>query len=323
MDEPPFVFYYYRKGWGFGCSKKLLNTLEDKAYRVVIKSRLEPGFLKVGEYCRPGESEDTFVLCAHLCHPYQVNDGLSGVVTGLAVMEELSGQNKLRYTYRLLIIPENIGSVAWLSNNEYLIPHIKGGLFLEMTGLKNPPALQMSYFGNTQADACLRHVHLKSEAGAWYAPYRSLPGNDERQFNAPGVRIPMLSYSRALPRENPLSPYKEYHSAADNLEIVSEYSLEKSKETILEMIKVWENNYYPLNLFRGEVFLSGAGIAIDRNRDLGIHRNMLMIIDMIDGSNSIIDIAERLKLPFDFIKQFVDQLHEKGLVELHDRPFIK
>lgn len=313
-DQPPFVFYYYQRNWGFGCGKKLRETLNEEQYRVVIHSSFEPGLLKVAEYYLPGETDDCFVLSAHLCHPGQVNDGLSGVVTAIAVMEDLAAKPKRRYSYRLLVGPETIGSVAWLSHNEDLILQIKGGIFLDMTGLRQPPALQLSYFGDTEVDICLRHVHMRSEDGAWWAPYRSVVGNDERQFNAPGVRIPMLSYSRALPWGYRHRPYKEYHSAADNLEITSPEMLENSRQTVLAMIEVWEEDYFPVNLFKGEVFLAGYGIAVDRHRHLDRHRNMLKIMDMIDGTNSIVDIAEKLNLSFADVNQFVNQLLNKGIV---------
>lgn len=315
-DQPPFIFYYYQPQWGFCCGKNVLDTLTDEKYRVVIRSRFESGTLKVGEYYLPGDSDDCFVLGSHLCHPCQVNDGLSGVVTALAVMQELAAYPRRRYSYRLLITPETIGSIAWLSHNEDLIPQLKGGLFLDMTGLRQPPALQMSYFGNTQVDICLKHVHMRSENGAWWAPYRGVVGNDERQFNAPGVRIPMLSYSRALPWGHPHRPYKEYHSAADDLDITSDEMLEKSKSTILAMIEAWEGNYYPCNLFKGEVFLSGYNLAVDRHKDLDLHRNKLRVMDYIDGTNSIVDIADKLDLPFSEVKQFVDDLESVGLIEV-------
>ena len=58
-------------------------------YRVVIRTRFEPGTLKVGEVVIPGKSQDCFVLAAHLCHPGMVNDDLSGVVVGLDVARSL------------------------------------------------------------------------------------------------------------------------------------------------------------------------------------------------------------------------------------------
>ena len=84
-----------------------------------------------------------------------VNDDLSGVVVGLKVMQELLKRSNLNYTYRFLILPETIGSVAYLSHHQELIPKMIGGLFLEMLGLENPHALQLSYEGNTEVDRCL------------------------------------------------------------------------------------------------------------------------------------------------------------------------
>src|SRR5208283_2252636 len=124
--------------------RKLKDSLRDSHYRVMIRSEFSYGTLKVGEIIVPGKRSETFVLCAHLCHPAMVNDDLSGVVVGLKVMQELLMRQNLRYTYRFLILPETIGSVAYLSHSEEVIPKMIGGLFLEMLGLENPHALQLS-----------------------------------------------------------------------------------------------------------------------------------------------------------------------------------
>jgi aminopeptidase-like protein len=313
-DQPPFIFHYYQRNWGFCCGRSTREDLREDMYHVAIRSRFEPGELKVAEYHLPGERDDCFVLCGHLCHPGQVNDGLSGVVTGLAVMDALAAMPTRRYSYRLLVVPETIGSIAWLSHHEHLLERLVGGLFLEMTGLRQSPALQLSFNGDTQVDRCLRHVHLASDAGAWCGPHRSIVGNDERQFNAPGVRVPMLSYSRSLPGEHPLRPFREYHSAADNLDITCPAMLEQSKATVLAMIDVWERNRTPCNNFRGEICLANFDLAVDRHQDLTSHRTMLNIMDLIDGTRSIIDIADRLVLPFAAVADFVDRLEELGLV---------
>ncbi|PWH13346.1 MAG: hypothetical protein DDG59_14425, partial [Anaerolineae bacterium] len=73
-DAIPFVFKYYQRDWGLCCSQQLKDSLTDAQYRVVIRTTFEAGTLKVGEVILPGESEQTFVLVAHLCHPAMVND---------------------------------------------------------------------------------------------------------------------------------------------------------------------------------------------------------------------------------------------------------
>ncbi|MEN6394407.1 MAG: DUF2172 domain-containing protein, partial [Anaerolineaceae bacterium] len=47
-DAIPFVFKYYERDWGLCSSQNLRDSLQDEAYRVVIRSVFEPGTLKVG-----------------------------------------------------------------------------------------------------------------------------------------------------------------------------------------------------------------------------------------------------------------------------------
>ena len=73
---------------------------------------------------------------------------------------------------------------------------MSGGLFLEMLGNDSPHALQGSFQPDSQADRCLTSALRALDPQATWAPYRTIIDNDERQFNAPGVRVPMLSLSR-------------------------------------------------------------------------------------------------------------------------------
>ena len=45
---------------------------------------------------------------------------------------------------RFLFCPETIGSIAYLAHHEDLIPNLKGGIFIEMTGNRNTLVLQHS-----------------------------------------------------------------------------------------------------------------------------------------------------------------------------------
>ena len=119
------MFKFYDREWGLCASQTLFDSLSDDSYRVVIRSTFQPGTLKVGEITIPGKSDDTFVLVAHLCHPGMANDDLSGVAVGIEVAKTLIEGPQPHYTYRLLVLPETIGSVAYLSHNEDLIPNMK------------------------------------------------------------------------------------------------------------------------------------------------------------------------------------------------------
>lgn len=322
----PFVFKYYDRDWGLCASQTLRDSLTDEAYRVVIRTSFEPGTLKVGEVVIPGESAQSFMLVAHLCHPAMVNDDLTGVVVGLDVARHLLAGPRPYYTYRLLILPETIGSVAYLSHNEDLIPTMVAGLFLEMLGNAAPHALQGSFQPNSQVDICLFAALGGLDAEAYHAPYRQIVNNDERQFNAPGVRVPMLSLSRVERSPQNYRYYREYHSSLDTPAIVGgderrfEERLVDSRRTVLGLLQAWERNQYVVNRFQGEVFCSGYGIWVDYQTNPQGHRRLFEIMERCDGERRVAGIAAELGISFQAVWEVIALLEEKGLVRLSRMP---
>jgi aminopeptidase-like protein/aminoglycoside N3'-acetyltransferase len=318
-DAIPFVFKYYERDWGLCCSRKLKDSLRDDRYRVVIRSEFGYGTLKVGEVVVPGTSSQTFVLCAHLCHPAMVNDDLSGVVVGVKVMQELLKRQNLRYTYRFLVLPETIGSVAYLSHHEQLIPRMIGGLFLEMLGLEYPHALQLSFAGDTEVDRCLSQALKESDPGGWTGSFRTVVGNDERQFNAPGVRVPMLSLSRVVREKSGVVPYfPEYHSSHDTPELASSARLAESRDLVLKMIDAIEGSQIPVNRYKGEIFCSRYGLNIDVYADPEGNRALFDIIFLIDGTRSVAEIARICGISVESTRRVVGELSRLGLVDYGD-----
>jgi len=314
-DAVPFIFKYYERDWGLCCSKNLKDSLTDDTYRVIIDSEFSFGSLKVGECVARGKSDKTFVFCAHLCHPGMVNDDLSGVVVGIQVMQELLKRTDLHYTYRFVILPETIGSVAYLSHNESLVPDMVGGLFLEMLGLNNAHALQLSFEGNTEMDRSLSRVLSESSSDAWIGAFRTVVGNDERQFNAPGVRVPMLSLSRVLrERSNGWPYYPEYHSSHDTPELAPESRLAESRDLVLRMVDAIESIEIPVNLFKGELFCSRYGIHIDAYSNPEGNRALFDILFLVDGTRSVEEIARICGISAEASRSVLEELRVRGLI---------
>jgi aminopeptidase-like protein len=313
-EAVPYIFKYYEREWGLCCSKDLKDSLRDERYRVVIRSSFRYSTLKVGEVVAPGESDETIVISSHLCHPAMVNDDMSGMAVGVDVMRALLRRKKGRYTYRYLIVPETIGGAAWLSRHEQLIPKLKGGLFLEMLGLENPHALQLSFEGNTEVDRVFSIMLKDKDAFGWTGAFRTVIGNDERQFNGPGVRVPMLSLSRVLPPSSPFWPYREYHSNLDNPALCSLRRLEESRDLVLGMLDGLEENVVPENRFKGEPFCSRYGIFVDGYTNPEGNRALFDILFLIDGHLSIADIAQRCGISFEAARGTVAELRRHGLV---------
>jgi aminopeptidase-like protein len=316
----PFVFKYYERDWGLCASQDLRDTLTDEAYRVVIRTTFEPGSLKVGEIVIPGQSDQSFMLVAHLCHPAMVNDDMTGVVVGLEAARRLLAGPQPYYTYRMLILPETIGSVAYLSHHEDLIPRMVTGLFLEMLGNDAPHALQGSFQPHSQADKCMVSALKALDPEGYSAAYRTVINNDERQFNAPGVRVPMLSLSQVENVTSPTRPYREYHSSLDTPAVVTQERLEESLQVALGLIQAWENNQTIVNRFKGEIFCSGYGIWIDYRTNPEGHRRLFEIMERCDGEHTVADIASELDISFQAVWEIVSLLQEKDLVWLSRTP---
>ena len=206
-----------------------------------------------------------------------------------------------------MFLPETIGSIAYLSQNENLIPKLKAGIFLEMLGNDNEFALQFSRQSNTILDKIARNILKSKYPNFSQGEFREVIANDEMVFNGPGLDIPMISLSRW--------PYPEYHTSDDNLSIISSEKLEASKNIILEIIETLEQNYCPKRKFVGPPFLSGYGLWVDWQDDLAQNLLLEKIFMEFEGDKSIIDISEQFDLPFKKVYDYVNKFVDVGLVE--------
>jgi len=307
-DAIPYEFKYYEKDWGFCIQYNKLKNLQEEQYKVFIDSKFEKSTLKIGDLTLKGEINDTIVLVAHLCHPTMVNDDLTGVAVLVEIAKKMS-QIKNHYTYKFLILPETIGSIAYLSQNEEIIKNLKYGIFLEMLGNDNTHALQFSRQGNTRIDRITHYLLKQKFSNFRTGSFRKVISNDEMVFNGPGVDIPMISISRF--------PYPEYHTSDDNPNIISEEKLIESRNFILEILKILEQDYFPKRKFKGPIFLSGYGLWVDWRVNKKLNQNIEQIMLRLEGDKSIFDIAEELEMNFDDVLNYVNKFFENNLIEKH------
>ncbi|MBN1614740.1 MAG: DUF4910 domain-containing protein, partial [Deltaproteobacteria bacterium] len=263
---------------------------------------------KVGDFTIKGLNDDTIVIAAHLCHPAMVNDGLSGVAVLVEIAQEfLKTTRKRNYTYKFMVLPETIGSIAYLSQNESIIPTLKYGLFLEMLGNDNIHALQRTRQGNTRLDRIARYVMQRNVADFREGPFRTIVVNDEMVFNGPGIDVPMISISRF--------PYPEYHTSDDNLNIITENKLSESKRVILNILDILDKDCVPKRKFKGPVFLSRYGLWVDWRTNKKLNEAIDQIMLLLEGDKSVFDISEEVQIEFDEVFDFLNKFYEKGLID--------
>lgn len=305
-DAIPFEFKYYERDWGFCVQHNRLKDFVKDKYRVFIDSKFEKGNLKVGDCTIEGKNPETIVLAAHLCHPAQANDDLTGVAVLVELAREL-GRRKNNYTYKFLFVSETIGSIAYLSQNENIIPELKYGIFLEMLGNNNNLVLQFSRPGDTRLDKIAEYILRRKTNGFRTGQFRKIVKNDEGVFNGPGLNIPMISLSRY--------PYPEYHTSDDNPSIISKEKMEEAKKIVSEILAIIDQDYIPLRNFKGPVFLSGYGLWVDKRINYQLNDSIEQIMFSLEGNKSVFDIAQALNMEFEDVLGYVDKFLEKGLIK--------
>jgi aminopeptidase-like protein len=312
-DWIPYRTSYYRETWGFCISQRELDALQDDEYEAVIESSLKDGYLSYGELLLPGETPEEILVSTHCCHPSLCNDNLSGIAVASFLAQALAQQLR-RYSYRFLFIPGTIGSITWLSRNEQVVPQIKHGLVLACVGDRGGFSYKRSRRGNAEIDRAVLHV-LKHSGEAHkiddFSPY----GYDERQYCSPGFNLPVGCLTRT-----PHGQFPEYHTSADNLDFVSAEGLAGMFRRCLEIFDLLEQNcsYRNVNpkcepqLGKRGLYRELGGQAEAETRELA----MLWVLNLSDGENSLLDIAERSGLRFGVIQQAATKLQRHGLLIL-------
>jgi aminopeptidase-like protein len=310
-DWVPYRTSYYAEGWGFCLSQRALEALPEGEYEVCVDSTLAPGHLSYGECYLPGETSDEVLLSCHVCHPSLANDNLSGAAVA-AFAGRLLGGLRRRYSYRLLFVPGTIGSITWLARNESNLGRIAHGLVLACLGDGGHPTFKRSRRGNTEIDRAAGHVlrRRRSHEIVPFSPY----GYDERQYCSPGFNLPVGCLMRT-----PHGRYPEYHTSADNLDLVQPEALADSLDLLLEILEVLEDNRTYVNqnprcepqLGKRGLYRSLGGLA-----DAGaVEMSLLWVLNMSDGHHSLLDIAERAAQGFDGVRRAAELLVEHGLLK--------
>lgn len=102
---------------GFCISQDERDNLTSGQYKVYIDSDLKDGSLTYGELIIPGETKQEVFISSYLCHPSMANNELSGPVVTAFLAKWILSLKSRKYTYRIVIIPETIGSITYLSRN--------------------------------------------------------------------------------------------------------------------------------------------------------------------------------------------------------------
>lgn len=314
-DAIPYITSYYVKRWGFCLPHNQRERLEQGRYHVVIDSTLAPGSMTYGELILPGRENKEILLSTYICHPSMANNELSGPVVTAALASWIAGNSQRRFTYRILFIPETIGSIVYLSRHlEEMKRNTIAGFVVTCIGDDRGYSLLLSRGGDTVADRAAKLVMSRDAPD--YVEYSYLHrGSDERQYCSPGVDLPVVSIMRSG-----YMGYPEYHTSLDDLTLISPTGLAGGFTAIRKCIEVLEHNRIYKATMLCEPHLGGRGLypTLGTRDVVQSVRALTNVLAYADGTRDLVSIATHIGVSAEEAIEIAGKLREAGLLEITD-----
>ncbi|MBR5408132.1 MAG: DUF4910 domain-containing protein [Lachnospiraceae bacterium] len=338
-DQPdliPYVTSYYKERWGFAMTQDMKDSLRPGKYHAVIKSELFDGSLTYGELIIPGETESEVFLSTYICHPSMANNECSGPSLMAHLVGYIKGIRNRKNTYRIVFVPETIGAITYLAQHlERIRGKIKAGFNLTCVGDNRCYSIVHSRYGNTLADEILTSV--LDECCPGYADYSYLKrGSDERQYQAPGVDLPLVCFCRSK-----YHVYPEYHTSGDNMSIVSPEGFYGSFNVMRRCIDKLEaghgdgssvrfdpqnkteepspcpagTNYQVTCLCEPQLGKRGLVPTMSSKETYQETLAMKDVLAYADGTHDLEGLAKVIEQPVEVVRKVVDQLLAAGLLK--------
>ena len=294
------------KTWSLSLPRPRLKRLGEGPFQVSIEADVADGELLVGELVLPGEEPGTIAFVADYCHPGQVNDSLSGVAVFAQLMRMLAGRPSRRYTYKLLLVPETIGSAIYIAADPARMAAVRGAVFAEALGWGQAWYLKATRSADTYLDllaAECRQVFPELRSG----PFFGLIGNDELIFDSVQVGVPALSLQKF--------PYAGYHTSRDEPSRLRDEDLLHGFEILQHLVEVAERDRVCAFVHPVPFLMSRYGLFADDVYDpRRFVRNRAIVYDLLDGRRSLLAIARQLDVPFADVADYAERMRAHGLI---------
>mgnify|MGYP001474998007 CR=1 FL=1 len=314
-DQPnaiPYVTSYYEARWGFCLTQEQFDKLEEGTYFIYVDTKLFDGFLDFAELLIKGKSDKEIFLSTYVCHPSMANNELSGPTVLTFLAKWISDLENPDYSYRIVFIPETIGSIAYLSlYHKEMKNNIFAGFNISCVGDNRSYSYLPSRNGDTISDRVAKHVLAWTDSN--YKSYSWLDrGSDERQYCAPGIDLPIASIMRTM-----FGEYSEYHTSLDDLKnVVTPEGLDGGYWAIRRAIEALEKNkkYKLTILCEPQMGKRGLYPTLSTkviNEELNL---MMNFISLCDGEKSLLEIAEILEVPIWNLYDLVQKLIKEDII---------
>ena len=313
----PYITSYYKRRWGFCTSYNFFKLFDNKylssdTFKVVIKSVLnKKGYLNYGELTIRGISKQEILISTYICHPSMANNELSGPIVSMGLIDYFK-KKKLNKTLRFIFIPETIGSITYLSKNlSHLKQNVVGGFNLSCIGDNREHSCMFSKYENSPSDDSIIEAYKKLNIKKFKVYSFLKRGSDERQYNSPGVDLPISSIFRTKYGE-----YPEYHTSQDNFNLVTLNGIKGGFNVAKEAINQLQKKIIPVNMILCEPNMGKRNLyptlsTLNKKRDT---QDLMNFLQYSDGRDTLEIISKKIKTNLKETKKIYKKLKKFNLV---------
>ena len=312
----PYVTSYYKKSWGFCMKYSEYTKLPKGNYKVYVSSKFKKGNLDLSHALIKGETKKEIFFSSYVCHPSMANNELSGPVVLNALLSYIKKNfKKTKFSYRFVLLPETIGSIAYLSKYKKMLQNnVFAGYVLSCLGDDGNFSIVNGPNETCKSSRFLKKILEKYD----FKNYNFLErGSDERQYCSPNINLPVTLFCRSK-----FDRYKEYHSSLDNLNLISQKNLQGSLDILIKLIHFFENSTFPKNKAICEPRLSKRGLypTISKFDSKNVLPKKLQLrtnfLAYANGEMTSLEIANKINQKFEDVKKEEKILINKKIVEI-------
>jgi aminopeptidase-like protein len=228
------------------------------------------------------------------------NNELSGPIVSMALIKYFLKKNNLNKTLRFLFIPETIGSIIFLNKNiQYLKENLIAGYNLSCIGDNRMHSCMLSKYGNTLSDSSLLEAYKKLNIKPKIYNFLNR-GSDERQYNSPGIDLPIASIFRTKYGE-----YPEYHTSLDNFNVVTIKGLRGGYLVAKTSIEILLKKIIPKIKILCEPNMGKRGLypTLSEGASKQSARDIMNFITYSDGNNDLKNISKLIRINYSKTKE--------------------
>ena len=271
-----------------------------------IDTKLKEGLMHYGEVTIKGKSKKQILIVSYVCHPSMANNELSGPLVALKLSKMLK---KSKYTVKIIFIPETIGAIYYIKKNlSELKRNLIAGINLSCVGDNKNFSYISSVNENTYSDLIIKRV-LKNQKFKKFSFEKR--GSNERQFGCQNLNLPFVTLCRSR-----FGDYKEYHTSLDNLNIISNKSLNGTVKILKKFVEEIQKNQIFIKDIFCEPFLFKYNLINNISKfEKGKNRDIKNICAFTNKNIDTKELKNKFKINKKKLKRMIKELSRKKIIK--------